>query len=136
MKDIEGLYPWLVLAGCIMLIHVVAKFFSKSAQQVGDQRFFPNDQITPSMPRKASKKTRSECNFSKDSYQVMPHLVVSWPRWKFFFRWYVVRYSPNFNFTHQLRCVTGLRLAFRETIEVGLLVHLPMHVVHLSKGIK
>ena len=66
----------------------------------------------------------------------MPHLVVSWPRWKFFFRWYVVRYSPNFNFTHQLRCVTGLRLAFRETIEVGLLVHLPMHVVHLSKGIK
>lgn len=37
----EGLYPWLVLAGCIMLIHVVAKFFSKKRSTSWRPAVFP-----------------------------------------------------------------------------------------------
>ena len=124
----EGSYPWLVLA-----LSAVSCWKRSTSWRL--ERFFPNDRITPSMPEKASKKRRSECNFSKDSYQVMAHLVVSWPCWKFFFQWYEVRHFSNFNFTHQLRCVTG-RLALRETIEVGLLGHFYQCTLHLSKGIK
>ena len=131
----EGLYPWLALAGWCWLYHVMVKLFSKKRSTSWRPEVFPK-RSNHSFDAKASKKRRSECNFSKDSYQVMAHLVVSWPHWKFFFRRYVVRHFHSFNLTtHQLRCVTG-RLALRETIEAGLLVHLPMHVVHLSKGIK